>query len=659
MLSSVINYLRRGRATSSGSVSPRQPVQTSTAAASDASAFRLQGNAAIRDQKFAEAADLYKKSIAADVTHPSGHIGLGFALVQLGDFEAAIGPLLAATALDPQSADGFYMLGKAHAELGAIGAAETAWTTAHALAPGLEEIYCDFCLLLFNQGKADRAQALIEEGILNYPQNADFHFYLGNLLAERADYAAAVVAYQRAAALAPDSPHFLSNLGNSLMQIGRIEEAVGSIGKAFSLAPDEAPVLSNYLLCIQYSTQLSAKEKFEAHLEFSRRFETPLRANWGGYENDLSPQRKLKIGYVSGDFRNHSLAFFIEPILKNHDRLKFEIYCYYSHPVHDEVSERIRKLADHWTNCTVASDDDLAQKIRADRIDILIDLSGHTGRNRLLTFARKPAPVQMTWLGYQASTGLSAIDFRITEESLDPTGTSEIFHSERLLRLPSSGTFSPSPDSPPVNGLPVLEGSPFTFACLNNPSKISNEIVLLWAEILRRSPGSRLMIGNSTPNFADLLAAKFRAHGVDESRVMFQPKVSLKEYLELHHRIDLALDTFPYNGGTTTFHSLWMGVPIVARHGDTALSKVGAAAMHGLGFPDFCADTKKDYVEKALYFFSHPEKLVDVRQALRENMASVTSALAIQVTASLEGALRKCWAEYCQNPAKVPLEVES
>lgn len=660
MFSSVINYLRRIRATVGGASStPLDPTQHPTVAAPGASTFLSQGNAAIRDQKFAEAAELYKKSIAASATTPSGYIGLGFALLQLGKFEAAIDPLKTAITLDPRSADGFFMLGKAHAELGAIDPAEKAWTTAHALAPALEEIYCDFCLLLFNQGKVSRAQALIEEGIRNYPQNANFHFYLGNLLAERAEYAAAVDAYQKAVILEPNSAHFLSNLGNSLMQVGNIDQAVEAMEKASSLAPDEASFLSNYLLGIQYSTRLSRGEKFAAHLEFSKRFEAPLRKEWGNYRNDFTSRRRLKIGYISGDFRNHSLAFFIEPIIKNHDRSKFEIHCYYSYPVHDEVSERIKRLADHWTNCSGVSDAELAKNVRADQIDVLIDLSGHTGRNRLLTFARKPAPIQMTWLGYQASTGLSAIDFRITEESLDPTGTSEVFHSERLIRLPSSGTFSPSPDSPPVNGLPVLDGNLFTFGCLNNPSKISDEIIPLWAEILRRSPQSRLMIGNSTPDFADMLAAKFRAHDVDESRVVFQPKVSLKEYLELHHKIDLALDTFPYNGGTTTFHSLWMGVPIVALHGDTALSKVGTSAMRGIGFPDFCADTKQDYVERAIYFFSHPEKLVDVRQALRENMASITDALAIQVTTSLEDALQKCWTEYCQKSEQMPLELES
>lgn len=657
MLSSIINYLRKTRGTGGGKPSlPRQ--RPSAEATVAAAAFLSQGNAAIEDQKFAEAAELYRKSTAVKATDPSGYIGLGFALLHLRKFEAAIEALKTATTLDSKSADGFYMLGKAHAALGAIDAAERAWTIAHALAPALEEIYCEFCLLLFNQGKIDRAQALIEKGICNYPQNAEFHFYLGNLFAERADYAAAVGAYQKAVALIPDSPHLLSSLGSSLMQIGNIDQAVEAIRKASLLAPDVPQILSNYLLSIQYSKELSRKEKFEAHLEFSKRFETSLKDGWGGYTNELNPRRRLKIGYVSGDFRYHSLAFFIEPILRNHDRSGFEIYCYYSHPVHDAISDRIRALADHWFACSKVPDDELAKRIRADKIDILIDLSGHTGHNRLLTFARKPAPIQMTWLGYQASTGLAAIDFRITEESLDPSGTTEAFHSEQLLRLPSSGTFSPWPDSPPVNSLPVLEGAPFTFGCLNNPSKISNEVIPLWAEILRKNSASRLMIGNSTPDLSEALIEKFQGHGVDGDRIIFHSKVPLGEYLELHHQIDLALDTFPYNGGTTTFHSLWMGVPIIALHGDTALSKVGTAAMLGLDLPDFCADTQQEYVDRALHFSTHLEKLNSVRQSLREKMTSVTNSQAVRVTTFLEDALQKCWVEHCQKSTAIQLQIE-
>jgi protein O-GlcNAc transferase len=325
------------------------------------------------------------------------------------------------------------------------------------------------------------------------------------------------------------------------------------------------------------------------------------------------------------------------------------VYGYYTYPLIDADTLRVKKLCDAWVNCHDMPDEVLEARIRADEIDILIDLSGHTGHNRLTVLARKPAPVQMTWLGYQATTGLSAIDYRITEEALDPAGSSEAFHSEKLLRLPSSGTFSPLPDSPPVNELPALSGAAFTFACLNNPSKITDEAIALWSQILMAAPASRLMIGNATPALIEKISLQFSLHGVEPGRLFFQPKVGIREYLQLHHQVDLALDTFPYNGGTTSFHSLWMGVPIVVLEGDTALSKVGASIMNGLGLPQFSCASPQNYVDTAVYFSTHLQELSAVRLLLREQMAALMQLLAKSVTRFLEAALEDCWDKYRQN----------
>jgi protein O-GlcNAc transferase len=607
------------------------------------------GHAAIQGGNFTEAVGLYSRHITAEPRSSSAHIGLGFALLRLSRFRDAIEPLEKAVALDPGDVDGFYMLGNAYAETAMPEAAERAWTMAHALAPSFEHLYTDFCFLLFRLGKAKQARTLIETGIAHFPENADFKLRLGDLLAESGDHASAVTHYREAVALTPESPQLLSSLGNALLQVGALDEAVDVLTKALELAPDAAPIFSNYLLAIQYSSKVSKAEKFAAAQAFAERFEAPLQSQWGNYAKRDAQPEKLRLGYVSGDFRNHALASFIEPILANHDRSRFEIYCYYVHPALDAVSQRIQGLADHWVHCHALSAELLAARVRADEIDVLIDLSGHTGHNRLLAFARKPAPVQLTWLGYQATTGLKAIDYRVSEEALDPTGTSEKFHSEKLIRLPSSGTFSPSPDSPPVSELPVLGGQPFTFGCLNNPTKITDEALALWAGILGHIPGARLMLGSATPALVARLSTQFQQHGIDTNRLIFQPKVGLVDYLALHHQIDLALDTFPYNGGTTTFHSLWMGVPIIALEGDTTLSKVGTAIMHGMGLSNFCADTHERYVECAVHFARHPEELAAVRRALREKLGKVTDYLAVEVTASLESAIQSCWQTYCHD----------
>jgi len=631
---------------SAGKPQPRQQLQAAPKAETQSDHLRL-GHAAVQREDYRQAVEHYTSFVAIEPDRASGFIGLGYALLQLARFPEAIKALKKAVANDPKSGDGFYMLGQAYQSTGEPQAAMLAWGQAHALAPELEHLYCDYCLLLFNNGRAGEARALMEAGIARFPANADFKFYLGNLLAEGGDYARAVIVYKEAAALNPESPHLLASYATALMQTGARDLAAEVLKKALTLAPDEATIFSNYLMCIQYGTTLSREEKFRVAREFSERFEAPLKSQWGNYQHDVADGRKLKVGYVSGDLRNHALASFIEPILARHDKSRFEIHCYYSHPVVDQVTQRLAGLADHWVSCHGMPDEALAARIRGDGIDVLIDLSGHTGHNRLLTFARKPAPVQMTWLGYQATTGLEAMDYRITEETLDPSGTSEQFHSENLIRLPSSGTFSPSPESPPVNDLPALSGQPFTFGCLNNPTKITDEAVRLWAAILVQSPDARLLLGNATPPLVERLSSQFLQNGIDPSRLVFHPKLRLAEYLGLHNQVDLALDTFPYNGGTTTFHSLWMGVPLIALDGDTALSKVGAAIMRGMSLPEFCAENKDQYVERAVYFHRHPEELNAVRQVLRGRLDAITTQMAVDVTASLEAAMQSCWQEHC------------
>lgn len=613
-------------------------------------------NAAIGRQDFVAAVDGLAPFTVVQPSNPDVFVSYAYALLNLSQFAKAKAALQTAAVLAPTNADIHYMLGKACAELQELDAAELAWTACYELTQTIEALYCDFCLLLFLRGKIQRAVSLMTTGVKRYPRNADIHFFLGNLYAEKADFEESIAAYQASLSFGSSSPALLSNYSNALRQTGNLELALEMANCALQAAPDSAPIFSNYLLGIQYSPLFTKGQKFAAHIDFANKFETPVSGHWGNYQNELSSNRKLRIGYVSGDFRNHSLIFFIAPILTNHDKSRFEVYGYYTFPSPDADTIRVKSLCNQWITCHDFSDDALEARIRADKIDILVDLSGHTGHNRLLTFARKPAPIQMTWLGYQATTGLSAMDYRITEEALDPTGQSEAFHSEKLLRLPSSGTFSPSPESPQVNALPALSGRPFTFACLNNPSKISDDAIALWSQILRRSPSARLLIGHATPVLIKALTAKFATHGIPPNRIAFQPKLGLKEYLQLHQQIDLALDTFPYNGGTTTFHSLWMGVPVLALAGDTALSKVGVAIMSGLGLPQFCCSTTQAFVDQAVYFADHQPELAAVRLSLRGQMAELTQRLAREVTLHLETAFENCWAEYVKASLKTSQE---
>ncbi len=478
--------------------------------------------------------------------------------------------------------------------------------------------------------------------VAHFPNNGNIWFYLGNLQAEQAHFDSANISYEKAVALEPGSAGLLASFGNSLMQTGETKRALAVLQQALMLDARSPATFSNYLLCLQYVQDRTPEERFEAALEFSKRFEesgsvkiVPHAASASGRKN------KVKVGYVSGDFRNHAVAFFITPVLIAHDRSKFELFGYYAHPAVDAQTEIIRAQFDTWLPCHDLSDDELAARIRADEIDVLIDLSGHTGYNRLLAFARRPAPIQMTWLGYLATTGLAAMDYRITDASLDPPGTTEGFHTEKLLRLSTSGVFSPHASSPPVNPLPALQGQSFTFACLNNPSKITDEALDLWALVLLRCPESRLLIGNATPSLTERLTAYFGERGVSAERLRFHPKVGLDDYLALHHDIDLALDTFPYNGGTTTFHSLWMGVPVVALEGNTPISRAGTSILRGMGLDAFCAPTPDAYVDVAVHYFQHPRALASVRQSLRATVDQVSQQQIKRMTAELEEAIQQ------------------
>ncbi|WP_312450914.1 hypothetical protein [Comamonas sp.] len=612
------------------------------------------GNKKLNDGSYLQAIDLYQKYISFKPGEKKGYIALGYAFSEIQEWRKSADTLRKAIILDESNIDSLYMLGHACLQLGELKDAKYALVKASELQPSFEYVYGDLCLVLFQQGELENAFNVIKNGIKKFPGNPLFRFYNGNLLAECGNYYQAVVEYNVAADLGGMFPGLFTSLGAALIQIGKLEEALEVLEKAKLLTPDSPSAWSNYLLAIQYCKDITRETRFKEAQAFAAHFEDPLKESWWKYKyKKKSFGQRLRIGYVSGDFRAHALSYFFEPIIENHNKEIVEVYCYYSHPISDEVTLRLKKHADSWIHCHKMSDDELARRIRSDEIDILVDLSGHTNHNRLLAFARKPAPVQMTWLGYQATTGLKSIDYRITDNALDPINTSEKFHSEKLIRLSASGTFRASPHSPSVNNLPALSRNSFAFACLNNPSKITHEAIGLWAKILNKEPRSHLILGNSTAAMIEDISSKFMELGVSLERIVFKDKMDIADYLKLHNEIDLALDTFPYNGGTTTFHSLWMGVPIIAIEGDSTLSNVGVTIMRGLNLHQFCTNSLDQYVEKALYFSSKYLELNDVRKNLRQEMDVYTKKLSLEVTRSLEHAMRECWTEYCATDKNI------
>jgi predicted O-linked N-acetylglucosamine transferase (SPINDLY family) len=393
----------------------------------------------------------------------------------------------------------------------------------------------------------------------------------------------------------------------------------------------------------------SAKEIYAEHREFARRYGQPVESTPHANAKDVN--RRLRIGYISGDFRDHSVAFFIESVLERHNRKAFEVFCYYNFMHADSVTERLKARADHWRDVAALNDDDLVSLIRSDVIDILIDLSGHTAHNRLLALARKPAPVQVTWLGYLNTTGLDAMDYRITDAHASPEALFDDVHTEELIRLPGSQwCYRPHKDSPGIVPPPSIKSGFITFGAFTNLAKIGQPVIDLWSRLLEKMPESRLLIvGRGLGTVGDDFLSRFARNGLAVERISLREFGPFEEYLSLHDTVDIVLDTFPFTGGTTSCHALWMGVPIVTIVGDTPASRGGASILNTIGLGEFVAQTAQQYLDVAANLASNPGRLAELRATMRERMAASPLMDETRFTRHLEKAFRSMWRTWCKK----------
>lgn len=598
-----------------------------------------------------QAAAAYRQAIALEPRHPNALFNLGVLLYCRDEFSAAIQTLLTLLELEPNHADGIFYLGLLSDKMGDTGTAISLIQHAIALSPGQPTFHLNLALI-YDKTLAP-IQAIEQMKIaaaLPIPHTATILGEIALLYAKLGKQGEALSYADQALTLNPGllSGHLALGLANYAM--GHEEAAISAYQEATRLASDNATIQSDLLFFMLRSRQVDDQALFDAHLRFARTFEQPLRKLWKKHSLMPLPDRKLKIGYVSADLCDHSVAMFIRPILANHARQDFAVYCYYNHTRQDAVSEELKRYADHWVPCLHLSDDELAARIRSDEIDILVDLSGHTALNRLLVFARKPAPIQITWLGYAGTTGLSSMDYRFTDPYLDPPGITDPYHSETLIRLSASYTFGLHFQPPDITPLPARSGQPFTFACLNAHSKISDENIALWAEILKRTPGSRMMFGNAHEETArHRLTRAFAAYGIEAERLLLQPRVTTYEFLALHQSIDMALDPFPYNGGTTTILAILMGVPVVTLSGTRTVSRCGAGILGSAGLTDWIAEGPDQYVSIALNYHNDLNALEHIRQSLRGQWLSRPVGDPAAYTREVEATYRQLWRQWCTH----------
>ncbi len=595
--------------------------------------------------RLAEAERGYRQVLALNPDHPDAHNNLGHVLLALGRIDKAEYHYRRTLELGPGSVVTHNNLGNVQFRTGRIDEAVHSYRRALELSSGIAEIHNNLAIALCKLERLGEAEQSYRKALSINPGSASTHNDLGALLAGLRRVPEAENCYRRALALAPGFAEAHDNLGYLLGYAGRLDEAVQHFREALRLKPNFVNAFDHLVFSLNYVPGIGAAEIYAEHREFNRRFCQGVSIQ--PHRNSPDPQRRLRVGYVSGDFRNHAVAFFIEPVLAKHDRERFEIFCYYNLSRSDAVTQRLRGYADHWREVEALDDDALAERVRADEIDILVDLSGHTANNRLTAFARKPAPVQATWLGYLNTTGLDAMDYRITDPRASPEGLLEACHSEKLVRLPDSQwCYQPSSGCPEVNPLPSAQSGVVTFAAFTSPPKTGLPVIELWSRVLARVPRSRLLVQGLEVTSREY-AKHFARHGIAADRIEFVSGKPLPEYLALRHSVDIVLDSFPCTGGTTSCDSLWMGVPVITLAGDTAYSGGGASLLHAVGLGELIARTPEEYLDIAARLAGDAKRLAAMRASLRGRMRSSSLMDAVRFTRNLEQCYRSMWTEWC------------
>jgi len=576
-----------------------------------------------------EAIASYRKALALAPEFTAAHVNLGSAMLDQGRRAEAMACFRKALALDHGLPEAHYNLGIAAFQAGDLPAARSALAAYLRARPGDRLALLTLGEVHSRTNELDEAADCFEQLLARDAGDAAAHNLLANVRRNQARHAEAIAHYERA------------------------------------IRHDSNPVVpfQNLLFCLLCTRSASAAEVHARHREFARRFEQPLLGRHAPLPNAPEAERRLRIGYVSPDFRSNVVGHYMQPILEHHDRSAFDVHCYAIGSARDAVTDRIAALADRWHDVHALSDDDIAARIRADGIDLLVDLCGHGPGNRILVFARKPAPVQASYLDYSATTGLSAIDYRLTTEDCDPTGVADRYYSERLFRLGGGyWTYNPSVQHP-VPALPARLNGYVTFGSFNLYYRITDEVVDLWSRVLVAVPNSRLLIvsvaAGSTQ--ARLLERLARA-GIASERVVVHGVVSYQRYHGLMGAADVALAPFPYNGATTVMDCLWNGLPVVAlQGGETFWTRIGCSVLMQTGLQGMIARDADDYVRIAAELASSPAALEELRSALRRKLEQSPFRDFAGFTRELERAYRTMWREWCtsQTAASAPARGET
>jgi protein O-GlcNAc transferase len=601
--------------------------------------------------ELAQAERSFRREVELKPDNARAHYNLGSVLQAADRVPEACDSFRRALELNPQDAESHNNLGILLNALHTPAEAESHFRQAIRVQPQFVAAYNNLALALRNQ---ERYLEAVEQCRTATTLNADFaeaHLNLAGLLQALGRLDEAVSECERAIGLRPELALAHNNLGSCLHARGQIEDALPCFRRAVELLPDDGFLQSNLAHALNYAPSIGSLTIFGEHVRWGQRHADTLPPVTRPVV-DRSPARRLRIGYVSAYFREHAISVFTEPILTAHDHRAFEVACYSDVQQPDVVTSRFQSAADLWTDTATMSDAALAERIAADQVDILVDLTGHLEGHRLLAFARRPAPVQVTYIGYQNTTGMRAMDYRLTDEWSDPPGTTDRFYTEQLIRLSRAFfCYRPFDAAPQVNDLPALSTGRVTFGSFNKLAKITSDVLSTWAQILACVPGSRLLV-LADPSDAALarMRSVLSAHGVASERLEFVGKRPRGEYLQLHEQVDIALDTFPFNGHTTVCEALWMGVPVIVMAGETYVSRFGGSALVNLDLQDLIATSPAGYIESAVQLAGDLDRLQALRATLRQRMQVSPLLDAAGFTRNLEAVYRQMWTRWCSEP---------
>lgn len=607
------------------------------------------GIALMKQERLTEAEPYFRQALKIKPDYYEALNNLGSLLTEQGLLNEAEINCMEALKIKPDYAPALSNLGVCLQQQGKLAESEACLRRALEINPDSAEALCGLGITLNDLGRLPEAETSLRRALEIKPNYVDAHSNLGLILEKQGRIDEAIASYHRALALDPDNADILNNFGLALQDQGRLEESIPLMRQALKSKPGHLAAQNNLLFGFNYHPDLSAEEIFRAYQEYDAQTGVPLRSTWLPHRNDKDPARRLKIGYVSPDFRQHAALNFLEPLLAWHDKSTLEVYAYAELTQEDDVTIRYRNYVDYWIPTKGMSDEALAQRIRDDGIDILVELAGHTGSNRLSVFARKPAPVSLSWMGYGYTTGLRAIDYYLTDAVCAPLGSETLF-SEQPWRLATPPyAYRPAVGMGEVDELPAQQRGYITFGTLTRSIRINHRTIRVWSEIIKAVPNSRLVIDSRNfkdPLMQERMAARFAECGIAREQLEIGFHSPPWDVLR---GIDIGLDCFPHNSGTTLFESLYMGVPYITLAGRPSVGRLGSSILQAVGHPEWIAESEDEYIAKTVKLAGDWEHLASIRSQLRTEMENSPIRDETGFARKVENAYRQMWQHWCDS----------